>query len=303
MNKKEKNIEAYEKEIMNISNKEQEILETYNEDIIEFNENTNYENEEFDYKEDLIENVNSTKKENTKKNKMKKINKKESTTVEPVSNVEKVEIITEENDEENYSSEEIKEKKQINYKKIINISFTIIVVALTMIAIDVISVARYDKGPYFAIPLKENEDGFIKEYFGIGYKVIKYNQNLGRVGKEIGTYWLKPNDKAIEFEDIDLAIAFTENEEETYKKYYNKYVRIESKIQSIDLETNSIKIGYQDEDGKYTLDIICYMAASQEDLMMLNVNDKIYVIGTIRDYEFKGENSNKKLILSTCFPM
>ena len=55
MRKKKKDLNAYEDEMINISNKEQEILESYNEDFIEYNEKVNYDDEEFDYKEEIIE--------------------------------------------------------------------------------------------------------------------------------------------------------------------------------------------------------------------------------------------------------
>ena len=43
MRKKKKDLNAYEDEMINISNKEQEILESYNEDFIEYNEKVNYD--------------------------------------------------------------------------------------------------------------------------------------------------------------------------------------------------------------------------------------------------------------------
>ena len=61
------------------------------------------------------------------------------------------------------------------YRKIINAVFGIIIVLLIMTAVDVIAVARYDSGPFFAINLKTYKDGGTKVYYGLGYKVINYN--------------------------------------------------------------------------------------------------------------------------------
>lgn len=266
MRKKQNNLETYKNEMINISNKESELLESYKEEFNEYDEKINYEDENFDYKD---------------------------------------ESAPEERKEENYNQDDLtkadKEKKIINYNKIINISFILIIMVLSMIAIDVILVARYNKGPFFAIPIKEYKDGGTKEYLGFGYKVIDYNQIQGRKDKEIGTLGLKYNSEPLNIKDLDLAIEFIDNEEETYKKYYKKFVRIESTLQNIDLEKNAIKIGYKDDGGKYTLDIICNMASKKEELTNINIAEKTYVIGTIKKYEFKTKNSNGKLILDNCF--
>lgn len=278
MRKKKKDLEALEEEMINISNKEQEILESYNEEFIEYNEKVNYEDDEFDYKEEKEEIIEEEVLEEIKENNDESLD-------EPEQNIE----------------EQKKSRKNVNYKIIINVCFTIIMVILSIIAIDVISVARYDKGPFFAIPIKEYRDGGTKEYLGIGYKVIDYNQIQGRKGKEIGTLSLKYNTEPINIEDIDLAIEFTNNEEKAYIKYYKKYIKIESTVQSMDLEKSTIKLGYKDEDGKYTLNITCNMADSKEELVNINVNEKTYITGTVKKYEFKTKQSEKELILDNCF--
>ena len=269
MRRKKKDLEAYENERINISNKEKEILESYKEEFVEYNEKVNYEDEEFDYKEE---------------------SKNEEIVKEDVVVEEKEEII-----------ENIEPKKKNKYSTLINLVFTIVISILAMIAIDVVSVARYNCGPFFAIPIKEYDDGGTKEYLGFGYRVIDYNQIQGRRDKQIGTLGLKYNIEPINLQDIDLAIEFVNNEEATYKKYYKKFVRIESTLQSMDLEKNTIKLGYKDEGGKYTLDITCEMASEKEELVNIDVDQQVYVIGTIKKYEFKTKDSAGKLILSDCF--
>ena len=67
---------------------------------------------------------------------------------------------------------------------------------LIMIAVDVISVGRYNKGPFFAIETKEYSDGGTKEYLGLGYKIIDYNKLDGYDEYKIGT-WFMPYDNSI----------------------------------------------------------------------------------------------------------
>lgn len=307
MRKSKKDLNAYENDMINISNKEQEILESYKEDFIEYDEKVNYDDEKFDYKEEIIEEkviVDKPKKSSKKiKEEVIIIEDEEEPVVEEVNEVD---LETKDEDEEEPSYEdteevEVKVKKTPNYKKIINVCFAIIMTILIMVAIDVICVGRYNKGPYFAVQTKEYDDGGSKEYIGFGYKVIEYNQTAGRIGKEIGSLSLKYDTEAIETKDLDLAIEFTADEEEAYKKYYKKFIRVESKLQSMDFDKNLIVFGYIDEGGKYTLKMSCKMASETEELVNVDVNQKIYVIGTVTGYEFKTSKSSGELILSDCF--
>ena len=320
MRKNKKDLNAYENDMVNISNKEQEILESYNEDFIEYDEKVNYDDEEFDYKEEVIEEekvVVEKQRKSSKKVKEEVIiieDEEESTieetkdavleTVEEADDVDETEEIEEETsyeDTEETEEVEVKVKKNPNYKKIINICFAIIMAILIMIAVDVISVGRYNRGPYFAIKTKEYDDGGTKEYVGLGYKVIEYNQIGGRQGKEIGPLSLQYNTQAIETKDLDLAIEFTANEEETYKKYYKQYLKVESKLQSMDFDNNTIVFGYIDEGGKYTLKMTCKMASETEELVNIDVDQKVIVTGTVTNYEFKTDKSSGELELSGCF--
>ncbi len=160
-------------------------------------------------------------------------------------------------DYEAYEEEEIWNHKDKKAKRIINIFFGLIILVLIMIAIDVICVAKYDVGPFFSIPLHTYKDGGTKEYYGLGYKVIKYHQTQGRRDKEIGSWSLKYNTNPITTEDVDMAIEFSENTEQAYAKYYKKFVRIISTLEKVDEKNKTITIGYQDEGGKYALTIKC----------------------------------------------
>ena len=305
MRKTKKDLNAYENDMINISNKEKEILESYNEDYIEYNEKVNYDDEEFDYKdevEEVEEIIEPKKSAKEAKEEVVIIEDEEEPIVEEKT---KVVLETSEDEEETTYEEpeevEVKEKKTPNYKKIINICFAIIMAILIMVAIDVISVGRYNRGPYFAVQTKEYDDGGTKEYVGLGYKVIDYNQMNGRQDKVIGSFSLEYNTDVLEVKDIDLAIEFTANEEKAYRNYYKNFVRIESKLKSMDFDNNTIVFGYVDEGGKYSLEMTCNMASEKEELVNIDVDQEVYVTGTITNYKFKTDKTTGKLILSDCF--
>ena len=193
------------------------------------------------------------------------------------------------------------EKKPVNIRKIINIVFVILMLGMIMIATDVICVARYNVGPFFTIPLNTYKDGGTKEYYGLGYKVIKYNQLQGRRDKEIGLWTLKYNVEPITLQDIDLAIEFNGNEVNTYKKYYKKFVRVISTLKKVDQKNKKITLEYLDEDGKYTMEIVCKMVKDQKDLSHLVEGDETTIIGTVYNYKFKTNKTNPKLYIKDCF--
>ena len=160
-----------EKMLSNIRNKKpiskdnEEQMELFNEDIGEYIVYT--EDDTSDYEEYKIVLDDDIPKEEVKK------------------------VIVEEQIEE--EQEDKKVKRTGLFYKIINIIFILIIIIIIIITTDVILVGKYNKGPIFAIPLKEYKDGGTKEYYGLGYKVIKYKQLQGRKDKVIGTYKLKYN--------------------------------------------------------------------------------------------------------------
>ena len=206
-----------------------------------------------------------------------------------------------ENEEYIEDEEDYLKNKTKKYKKIINIIFAIIIIILTMISIDVISVARYDAGPFFALALKTYKDGGSKAYYGIGYKVIKYNQKQGRKDKEIGLWNLKYNIDPITMKDLDLAIEMSGKEVKTYKKYYKKFVRINSTLKSIDKKNNKIILSFEDDGKKYSLDFECSMATEKNVLENLKENKNITIIGTITNYKYKTKTKPNKLYINNCY--
>lgn len=203
--------------------------------------------------------------------------------------------------EEEYNENEDNKKKYKKYKKIINIIFTIIILFLVMITVDIIIVSRYNIGPFFAIKTSTLKDGGTKVYYGLGYKVIKYNQEQGRRDIEIGYWNLKYNTNPIDTTDLDLAIEFENDYQETNKKYYKKFVRLSSTVKKVDKKNNKLILEYLDEDKKYTLDIICYMAEKESNVDIFNIGDTANIIGTINSFKIKTDKENNKVYINDCF--
>lgn len=286
--KKNNEFDTYEEDIMNLASKEEEIMSTYGDDYI-IVEDSNDEIDEIISEEypDSDEVYAYPEEDNIYSESEENYENKEETYEDYNEYIE---------DEVEYS--QIREKK---YKKIINIIFAITMIVLSMITIDVISVARYDVGPFFALPLQKYKDGGSKAYYGFGYKVIKYKQLQGRRDKEIGFWSLKYNIEPITMEDIDLAIEMNGNETKTYKKYYKRFVRITSTLEKIDKKNNQITIGYTDEGKKYSLTMKCSMASKKSVLDDFKENEKITIIGTVHDFKHKTKNSPSRLYLTNCF--
>lgn len=205
-----------------------------------------------------------------------------------------------EDEYEEFDTEEDPERKK-RWGKVFTIILTILTICLIMILIDVISVKKYNKGPYFAIRTHRYNDGGTTVYHGIGYKVIEYNQVQGRRDKEIGTWSLKYNAEPITIQDIDLAIEVRNNEQETYNKYHKKFVRIISTLKDVNQEERTITIGFTDEEGEYTTDIICSMVEDQENLEDFTIGEDITIIGTVTDIKEKTNTRPIRIYISNCF--
>jgi len=300
--------------INNIATKDEELLRTYNEedldeeniseletsadeiiDLDEENENKLYYNREKNpqkYKSRLLK-----KQKTTRENIIVEDNLQDSN-INSDKNIEEKTDTDYENDDYDEDNRKKRKKKPV---KILNIMFIMISIIIVMIGVDYICVENYNKGPFFAIPIHTYKDGGSKEYIGLGYKVIKYNQIQGRKDKIIGTWALKYNTTPLTIEDLDLSIEFNKNKTKTYNKYNKKFLRIISTLENIDTDNNLITIGYVDEGKKYSLDIVCQMANKDSNISNLKVNSKITVIGTVSGYDYKTKNTVATLYLSNCF--
>lgn len=195
------------------------------------------------------------------------------------------------NDIDEYDNNQEKQKGNKNIAKtIINIVFIILIIIMVMVTVDVVGVSRYNKGPFFAIKTKTYNDGGTKEYYGIGYKVIKYNQQQGRKDIEIGSWNLKYNIEPINISSLDLAIEFRNDYKKAYKRYGKKFIRTDGTIKQI-VNNKKIIVKYSDPDKKYSLEIICNMANNKM-TNKLKKGDKVELIGTISNFSPK-QNDNK----------
>ena len=201
-----------------------------------------------------------------------------------------------------YYEEHMEPRKNKNIvKKIISgIIFVVILLAILAV-IDIVCVTKLDKGPFFAIPLHTYDDGGTKEYYGLGYKVIKYNQVQGRRDRELGTWSLQYNVDPIYSEIVDLAIEFNNDEEGSYKKYNKKLLVVSGSLKEVDEENNKIVMTYEDEGGKYSLDIVCNMETDKENLSILEPKYEISAMGTMIDYKYKSNKNVATIYLDNCF--
>lgn len=184
--------------------------------------------------------------------------------------------------------------------KIFNFIFYILIILMLIITIDIISVARYNKGPYFAVKTATLKDGGTKVYYGLGYKVIKYHQSQGRRDTQVGSWSMPYNVEPIDIQALDLAIAYKNNALETYQKYNKQFLRISGDFQNYNKAKNELTFGYTDPDGAYTLNIICKMSKDSE-LKEYTEKQKITIIGTTYDYHQSTNTNPNTLYVNDCF--
>ncbi len=196
----------------------------------------------------------------------------------------------------------ITEEQEKKYKKISTIIVIAVVVIGLLISCDVLLVTKAGVGPFLAVRTKVYNDGGTKEYYGIGYKVIKYHQKVGRRDTVLGGWNLKYSIEPTKITSMDLAIEFRNYPKKTYKKLYGQFLKITGKVASVDSKKNKITLRYTDEDGgKYTLDIECLMAEKNKDLDTYTAGDDMEIIGTLKDYTSQDPNAVAKVVMENCF--
>ncbi len=191
---------------------------------------------------------------------------------------------TEEQEQEGIS---VNEEKMI--KKVSTIIMVLIIVLGILITTDIILVTKANIGPFFAIKTKEYNDGGTKEYYGLGYKVIKYNQKIGRRDTTIGTWSLKYNITPEEFNIVDLAYSII-NDNKTYQR---DFIKLTGTITSKNNKDNTITLKFEDEEeGKYNLTVRAKLLS--DNIKKLNTNAPVSIIGTVTNY-----NKSKKMLTIT----
>lgn len=193
---------------------------------------------------------------------------------------------------------EITEEKESRPRFIMNLIFIIIIAIGIIIAIDMVCVVKYDKGPYFALRTATLDDGGTQIFYGLGYKVIKYHQEQGRRDTEVGFWTMPYSVEPTDVDAIDLAIDFRNEPEATAEKYAGKFVRITGRIFRI--KDNELVLRYHDSDNTYTLRIECPMA-EKTDFSNFEEGMEITVLGTIDNFTFATANKANTVNMSNCF--
>lgn len=189
-------------------------------------------------------------------------------------------------DDSNYVT--IDEEKKL--KKRFTIIMIVALVLGTLIFIDIL-VANYTSvGPFLAVKVKTHNDGGTKEYYGLGYKVIKYKVKDGRNTTVVGSWTLKydPTSKASTVEE--LGISFRNNTKETLKNSYKQFFIVTGKIDSIDKTNKKVVLIYEDKDGgNYTTKAEFYLKNISK-LKNYSKGDTITISGTFTKYTPKKNN-------------
>jgi len=185
--------------------------------------------------------------------------------------------------------------------RMLNIALIVIVILAVVISIDVISVSKYERGPFFALPLKNYQDGGSRAYYGLGYKVIKYHQKVGRRDTVIGLWTMPYNTHPTEISTLDLAIELRNNPHDAYQKYAKKFLEVEGEVYKVNQAKKELILRYLDEDEKYSLDVVCHMEKNNEELKK---KDSVTMIGSVSSYTIrnnKKKDSVNRLEMKNCF--
>lgn len=197
-----------------------------------------------------------------------------------------------------------KEKKNTKalsfFKKSIGTFFLVLFVLVFLSLIDIALVTKADSGPIFAIKTKEYANKS-KEYYGLFYKIIKYQEEGGRYDTVLGNWSLKYEDTPIKIELFDFAVEYIDNNKNTYDAFYNKYILLTEKITYIDNKNKIIRFEYNDPDNKYTFAMDVYMQNKNIDLSSYKEEDKITVVGTIKGFKDKNKKNPNLVVVRNAF--
>lgn len=189
-------------------------------------------------------------------------------------------------DDSNYVT--IDEEKKL--KKRFTIIMIVALVLGTLIFIDILVANYASVGPFLAVKVKTHNDGGTKEYYGLGYKVIKYRVKDGRNTTVVGSWTLKydPTSKASTVEE--LGISFRNNTKEALKDSYKQFFIVTGKIDSIDKTNKKVVLIYEDKDGgNYTTKAEFYLKNISK-LKNYSKGDTITISGTFTKYTPKKNN-------------
>lgn len=182
----------------------------------------------------------------------------------------------------------VEEEKKI--KKISTIIMIVIIVIGVLVTTDILLVSKAHVGPFLAIRTKVYNDGGTKEYYGLGYKVIKYNQKVGRRDTVIGSWGIKYNTNPETFTIRELAYSIINDN----NNHLGEFIRLTGTIEKKNEKNNTITIKFiDDEEGKYNLTVEAKVLS--KNIKDLNKNAPVSLIGTVTDY------NNKTLTIENAF--
>ena len=175
--------------------------------------------------------------------------------------------------------EGISVEKEKLIKKVSTIIMIIIIVIGILITTDILLITKKKIGPFLAINTKTYNDGGTKEYYGLGYKVIKYNQKVGRRDTVIGSWFIKYDTNPTTYTITDLAYSIINDN----NNHLGEFIRLTGTITSKNNKNNIITLKFEDnEEGKYNLTVKANLLS--DNIKELNVNSPISLIGVVTDY-------------------
>ena len=182
----------------------------------------------------------------------------------------------------------VEEEKKI--KKRSTIVMIVIIVIGVLVTTDILLVSKAHIGPFLAIRTKVYNDGGTKEYYGLGYKVIKYNQKVGRRDTVIGSWGIKYNTNPETFTIRELAYSIINDN----NNHIGEFIRLTGTISSKNNKNNTVTLKFTDDiDGKYDLTVKANLLS--KNIKKLNKNAPISLIGVIKSYD------NKTLTIENVF--
>ena len=144
-------------------------------------------------------------------------------------------------EEEKLEGISVVEEKKI--KKISTIVMIVIIVIASLVTLDILLVSKAHIGPFLAIRTKVYDDGGTKEYYGLGYKVIKYNQKIGRRDTVIGSWFMKYNTTPKTFTIRDLAYSIINDN----NNHVGEFIRLTGTISNKSNKNNIITLTFKAE--------------------------------------------------------
>lgn len=195
-------------------------------------------------------------------------------------------------DDKNYVT--IDEEKKL--KKKFTLIMIIVLVLGTLISFDILIASNTNVGPFLAIKVKTHNDGGTKEYYGLGYKAIKYRVRNGRDTTVVGSWALKydPVSRVTTMEE--LAFSFRNNPKDALSKSYKQFFIVTGTIDSIDKANKKVILIYKDKDGdNYTIKA----EFNLNDISKLDKykkGDTVTISGTFIKYIPKKNNTVREII-------